>query len=546
MIWQVDDDPRLIDQVPPWIRAAGRISLRLAIIALVLFVMVLVYYWMQASRFNLSEINALPERTLLLDRDGQELGAIHGVRRRVITYEDLPTHLTKALQVREDRQFRNHGGVHLRGVFRAALRNLKDGKMTQGASTLTMQLARNTYELRANSLNRKFLEAALAFRIEANFSKEEIITAYLNRIYFGAGAYGIEQASRSYFGKPTAELSLPEAALLVGIIRAPHDFSPRNDPAAALRERDSVLTNLREDGYLTPEELARYQAEPLTLSVLSESQTDAIRCVRRHLNELLDRNDFATGGLTVTSTISTQLQLATRQGLDGILRQYPGLQAGLVAIDPATGAIRVTITARDPDSSQFNRAFDTRRQLGPVFQPFLYAFSAERGHLPIPGQPIQTARQLPAGEVVRLSERLGLQGPFTTGDELARGNLQATPLEMATALMPLANEGTSPATFLVSKLTDSQNRLLFEQKITPRAVLDSFAAKTPFEMTREQTWASLNNPGTDLWGLHTSRDLTIALWIGYDEPAAIPESEALANQVKAFLASVARIESLRP
>lgn len=545
MTWQEDDEPRLIDQIPPWLRAAGRLSLRLALIALFFLVMAMVYYWIRASRYDLEEVTAMQERTLLLDRDGQELGAIHGIRRRIVTYQELPPHLTQALITREDKQFRKHGGVHLRGVLRATIRNLKDGEMTQGASTLTMQLARNTFELRANSLNRKFLESALAFRLEANFSKEEILTAYLNRIYFGSGAYGIGQASRSYFGRETSELTLPEAALLVGIIRAPHDFSPRNDPAAALRERDTVLRNMRRAGYLEGDELERSLATPLALIEARESKTDAIRCVRRHLNELLDRSDFASGGLTATATIDSQLQDIARQGLDRILLKHPQLQAGMVAIEPSTGAIRATITARDPDSSQFNRAFDTRRQLGPVFQPFLYAFSAERGRLPIPGQPIQTARQLPDGEIVRLAERLGLRGPFTKGDELARGNLQATPLEVATALLPLANEGLSPSTFLISRLADSDGEVLFQQRNSKKPVLDPFAARSPFEITGEQTWVALNNPGTDLWALHSSSNLSIALWIGYDDPAAIPEVQILTSQIEAFLESLARIDRSR-
>lgn len=545
MSWQEEDEPRLIDQIPPWLRALARLALRLGLIALFLFVMAVVYYWLRAARFDLEKVTTMQERTLLLDRDGRELGAVHGIRRRMVSYEEIPAHLVRALMVREDKQFRKHGGVHLRGVLRATARNLKDGEMTQGASTLTMQLARNTYELRANSLNRKLLETAVAFRIEASFSKDEILTSYLNRIYFGAGAYGIGQAARSYFGKEPSELTLPEAALLVGIIRAPHDFSPRINPTAALRERDSVLAQMAEEGDFGSQELARYQATPLILAEAQEHKTDAIRCVRRHLNELLDRNDFATGGLTVTATIGSELQDITRQGLDRILGRFPKLQVGLVAIDPATGAIRAAITARDPHSSQFNRAFDTRRQLGPVFQPFLYAFSAERGRLPIPGQPIQTARQLPTAEIVRLSERLGLRGPFTTGDELARGNLQATPLEVATALLPLANEGSSPVTHLIERLADSRGNLLFEQTIKQRQVLDPFAARSPLEITRTATWASLNNPATDLWALHSGPDLAIALWVGYDDPAPIPESEALVAQLQVFLQSLARIEQER-
>jgi penicillin-binding protein 1A len=541
MTWLDDDEPRLIDQIPPWVRASGRLALRFALIALFLVAMTAVFYWITASRYDLSKVKSMPERTLLLDRSGRELAALHGERRRKITYQDIPPHLIRALMTREDKQFREHGGVHLRGVARAAFRNLLAGEMSQGASTLTMQLARNTFELRADSLHRKFLETALAFRIEGQFSKNEILTAYLNRIYFGSGAYGIGQAARTYFGKEVEDLTVPEAALLVGIIRAPHDFSPYNDREAALRERNDVLANMVTDGYLSQQQSADYQKATLHLMPERSSQTDAIRCARRHLNELLDHSDFATGGLTATSTIDSLLQKAAREGLEQILESHPGLQAGLVAIDPKTGAMRATITARDPKSSQFNRAFDIHRQLGPVFQPFLYAFSAERGRLPIPEQPIQTARQLPDGEVARLAKRLGFHGPFTSGDELARGNLQATPLEVATALIPLATGGETATTFLISKLVDSEGKILFEHQIDRRPVLDSLAAEAPLDITGQSTWAALNNPGTDLWTLHASPDLTAALWLGHDDPKTLTKTSTLAQQTQAFLQTLARI-----
>lgn len=541
MTWQEDDEPKLREQIPPWASAFMVLFLKLSLVGLVLGILVLVAYGVLASRFDLEEVVAMPERTLLLDREGRELAAIHGSRRRLITHEQIPQSLIDALTVREDQAFFRHHGVHFRGVFRAAIRNLTDGQVTQGASTITMQLARNTFEIRDLSLHRKLLEAALSFRIEANYSKDEIITAYLNRIYFGAGAYGIEQAAQSYFGKKTSELTVAEGALLVGIIRAPHDFSPRNDLTAALRERDQVLLRMAEEGKLSPSSRDEALKAPIHLLPPRESQTDAIRCARRHLNELLDRSDFLSGGLTATSTIDRDLQAVARQGIDELIGPHPSLQGALVAIESTTGAIRAVITARDPMSSQFNRAFDTRRQLGPVFQPFLYAFSAERGRLPIPGQPIQTARQLPEGEVERLAQRLGLTGPFSRGDELARGNLQTTPLEIATALTALSNQGKKPHTYLIEELLDAHGNPLFQQQSNYKLVLDSFAAQTPFDLTGQSTWTSLNNPGTDLWCLHSDGDLSVALWLGFDDPASLPDAENLQAGASALVDVLGRL-----
>lgn len=545
MTWLEDDEPKLWEQIPPWVGAMARICLRLALIGLGLAILAAVTYWVWASRYDMSKVTKMPERTLLLDREGKELAAIHGARRRLITRKEIPQPLIDALTTREDQDFYRHGGVHFRGVIRAAFRNLSDRKITQGASTITMQLARNTYEMRARSLHRKLLEAAISFRIEANYSKDEIITAYLNRIYFGSGAYGIEQAAQSYFGKTTSDLTVAEGALLIGIIRAPHDFSPRNDRTAALRERDQVLRRMAEEGKLSAENRDEALSTVLHLLPSRESQTDAIRCARRHLNELLDRKDFVSGGLIATSSIDSELQKTARDSLTELLAPYPELQGALVAIEPKSGAIRAVLTARDPQSSQFNRAFDTRRQLGPVFQPFLYAFSAERGRLPIPNQPIQTARQLPTGEIQRLAKRLGLTGPFSEGDELARGNLQATPLEVADALTVLSHQGKKPNSYLIETLTNSDGETLFQQQIRYRLVLDAFAARTPFDIIGERTWASPTNPDTDLWALHSDENLAVALWLGFDTPAALPEPELLETGATALVSALGRLAEVQ-
>ncbi|MEM9079192.1 MAG: transglycosylase domain-containing protein [Verrucomicrobiota bacterium] len=535
MTWVEHDEPSWLDHIPPGIRAASRLALRLLLIILFLLALLALFYWQQASRFDLNDVTRMPERTLILDSEGRELAAVHGTRRRLIEKHEIPAHLVKALLAREDRHFFQHSGVHLRGILRAALRNLSDRELSQGASTLTMQLARNTFELRSHSLHRKLLETALAFRLEANFSKDEILTAYLNRIYFGSGTFGIEQAAKSYFGKTTKNLTLAETALLVGIIRAPHDFSPRNNPDLALRERNHVLNQLLETNNITSEQAEDARKAPLHLLPPRNSQTDAIRCIRRHLNELLDSGDFKRGGLTATSTINRDRQKQVRNSLDTLLAPFPNLQTALVAIHPATGKIQAIITARDPNSSQFNRAFDTKRQLGPVFQPFIYAFATERGRLAITNQPIQTARLLPETELARLAKRLGLHPPFPNREEFARGNFTATPLQAATALTALANDGTWVATHLISRLTDPKDQILFQQKTLSRPVLSPEATQAAFQSSGSSTWTSLNAPKTDFWALHASPELVLALWFGYDNPKIIPDSQALEKGSKRLI-----------
>jgi membrane peptidoglycan carboxypeptidase len=179
---------------------------------------------MLAMRFDLDEVAKLPAGTTFYDRNGVEIAAPGGSGRKLVKREDIPDFLVKSLRAREDARFFEHHGVDLRGLARATVRNIKDRDFTQGASTLSMQLARNSFDMREKSLHRKFLEIALTLRIESRYTKDEILTHYLNRIYFGSGAYGIEQAARTYFGKTTRDLSDGECALIVGIIRGPHIF----------------------------------------------------------------------------------------------------------------------------------------------------------------------------------------------------------------------------------------------------------------------------------------------------------------------------------
>ena len=224
------------------------------------------YAW-HASKFDLSETSRMPERTVLLDRNGIEIGTIHGANRRLVDYEEIPTFLKICLFAREDARFMDHEGVDFWGLARATLRNAKDLDFTQGASTLSMQLARNTFDLREKkSLNRKFLEIAITYRIESKFSKSEILTAYLNRIYFGSGFNGIEEASLNYFGRPTSRLTKGQCALLVGIIRAPHACSPWRNLEGAVRQRNEVLGRLITTDVITPEQADAIKSQSLVPS----------------------------------------------------------------------------------------------------------------------------------------------------------------------------------------------------------------------------------------------------------------------------------------
>ena len=230
--------------LPGCLHGPVKLLFQLAVAAAVVLAGIAFFYFMLAMRFDIDEVARLPAGTTFYDREGIEITAPGNNGRKLVTRGDIPDFLVKSLRAREDARFFEHRGVDVRGLLRATVRNVKDRDFTQGASTLSMQLSRNCFKMKQKSLHRKFLELALTLRVESRYTKDEILTHYLNRIYFGAGADGIEQAARTYFGKSTRDLSEGECAMIVGIIRGPHIFSPFRDLPAAIEQRDQTLKRL--------------------------------------------------------------------------------------------------------------------------------------------------------------------------------------------------------------------------------------------------------------------------------------------------------------
>ena len=391
----------------PWF---ARWPLRVGLVALaVLAALDLVYSWL-ASRYDLADLERMPERSIVFDRNGREMGRLHGENRIVIPLSQVSPHFVQALLAREDDRFHSHGGVDWIGVARALFRMAKDGAR-QGASTITMQLARNSFDLtRDKSLHRKLLEIALTRRIEANLTKDQILERYVNRIFFGTGIHGVERAAQLYFGKHAAQLRLDEAAMLAAIIRGPNRFSPFRHYDIAVSGRNMVLDRMVETGRVSPE--AAGEAKAAVTRVLKQPGPDreswAMDAIRRDLERVLDANDIEDGGLRIFTTIDAALQTAAEQTLARELdriEKLPGyehqthaafsrhlrsdpdatpsyLQGALVVVENATGAVLATVGGRDPDHSAFNRAILSRRQAGSTFKPFVYAAAVERGLLP--------------------------------------------------------------------------------------------------------------------------------------------------------------------
>jgi membrane peptidoglycan carboxypeptidase len=302
----------------------------LFLIASLSLVVLLRDYRHRAGMYELDRIADAAQRSIILDKNGEFHSYIHGENRLVVPLEKVSENFLTCLVAREDSRFWEHDGVDLRGIVRAAFTNLRSGKVEQGASTLTQQLARNTFQLGGRTYDRKLLEVFLARRIERQYDKKQILEHYVNRIYFGDGYYGVETASLGYFGKSAADLTLAEGATLAALICSPNRLAPTNNAAASKEERNLLLQRMADEGLLTEEEGAAAKAEPLhvedrkeTLRVQSDYVVDA---VNRELQTLLTPEVIAAGGLRIHSTIDPDLQrTALNAAKDTIIPQKRSL-----------------------------------------------------------------------------------------------------------------------------------------------------------------------------------------------------------------------------
>jgi penicillin-binding protein 1A len=389
-------------------------KLWLALTGFFVVVLVCLVYGFWASTFDLHQVQEMAERSTVFDMDGKVYSRLQGENRVTVKLADVSPYFLKALLSREDSRFYQHRGVDPLGIGRAIFRNLTHGSAKEGASTLTQQLARNSFPQglgSRKSMHRKLLEAFVAARIEQNYTKDEILEAYVNRIYFGSTVYGIETASTTYFGKHAKDLSLGEAALIAGIIRAPSHFSPLRNLKGALRERDTVLDRMAKLEKIMPAQAAAAKSAPVALAkkrAFSAQENYAMDLVLRELNEMLTDEQREDGGMKIYTTLDPALQKVAETSLNAELtkveqrsgykhpkkadfsaeakadeQETPYLQGAVVVIDHRTGGIRALVGGRDFSESKYNRAISTAsRQIGSTFKPFVYAAAFRRGLLP--------------------------------------------------------------------------------------------------------------------------------------------------------------------
>ena len=496
----------------------------------------------------------MPVATVVFDRHDAPAFTIFQERRYEVPLDAMSPHLVRAVRAVEDERFYEHGGLDLWRIGGAAWANLRSGEWAQGGSTITQQLARLSFLTPEKSLRRKLKEAFLAIRIERQFDKPAILETYLNKVYLGAGLYGVEAASRGYFDKSASELDLDEAAMLAGLIQAPSAYAPTTHPDRALERRAVVLARMAEAGMIDEATAREVAGAPLALADgFARERTGAYfkQAVARELVDRFGWDLVSKGGLRVFATLDPAAQRAAEQalvrGLDEIegrrafrhpKRGEPGvvaegrspdyLQGALVALDPATGEVRALVGGRDFDDSQFDRVTQARRQAGSAFKPFVYAAALDLGYSPatlVTGldRPIPTPEGpwLPAdghaGEVAmtmrtalrtssnraaaQVLQAVGIHQAVSYAERLGMtappvpslvlGSGDVTLISLTTAYGAFANGGLLQAPYLIRRVEDASGQVLMAAEPAPRRVVSE---QTAYQMA--QMLADVVNRGT--------------------------------------------------
>lgn len=462
---------------------------------------VLVYYGIQLPQMSEWAVPERPPNIKIVAINGEMVANRGDTGGETVELEDLPAHVPQAVIAIEDRRFRRHPGLDLRGLARATVRNITAGGLREGGSTLTQQLAKNLFLTHERSFKRKVQEALLAIWLEAEFTKDEIIELYLNRVYFGAGAYGVDAAARRYFGKPATRLSVGEAATLAGLLVAPSRLQPNRFPDAAHERAKLVLRAMVREGYIDQGVAQHHSVKPVRTIA-----PNRIGSENYFADWIMDRVPDLIGSSRRDILVETTLDLGLQWSGERIIRETLAAQGGalevrqgaLVAMDE-TGAIKAMIGGRSYADSRFNRAAVAMRQPGSAFKPFVYLAALEAGMTPetkrrdapitIDGwtprnysreykgvvslrqalsESLNTVaasltQEVGADTVARTAQRLGMTSPLAAHPSLALGTSEVTLLDLSGAYAPLANGGYRVEPHAIWRITDTEGNVLFER-----------------------------------------------------------------------------------
>jgi 1A family penicillin-binding protein len=475
----------------------------------------------------------------VLDQNGKVIGSLAIVRRINVPLDKVPKHVRQAFVATEDRRFFDHDGIDWRGVARSIVRNVSSMGVREGFSTITMQVARNSFLVQrysGRSLKRKLIELRLARLIEKELDKTRILEHYMNVIYLGNGVYGVEAASRDLFGKSVSNVSLAEGALLAALPKAPSSYTPRDHPDRARKRRDLVLSLMADQGWINREQQQRAAATPLRVAKTEwrPSQYDkygAIDAVRAFVDSVLP-DALKEGDVMIYTTLDARTQEAADKVIarHAVAIQNQGwgngerLQGALVALDPQTGDIRAIVGGRRARRGGFIRATDAKRQPGSAFKPFVYAAAMAGGLSPasvVDDEPVEVmigntpwipanyddnyqgrttlrralmfssnaatvriSRVIGEQNVINAARRNGITSELQPHPSLALGALEVTPLELVTAYAPFANGGVRVRPRLVTRITTPDGRVLWSQEVDRSPAMDPRDAYAVTSMLR--------------------------------------------------------------
>ena len=535
---------------------------------------------------NLPDVRVLrsyapTETTYIYDVKGVQLASLHDeANREVVPLSRISPNLKRALLAIEDDRFYYHQGVNLAGVGRALSANFKKGSVSEGGSTITMQLIKNLFLSRKRQFSRKLAEAVLSIRLEQIFRKDEILEMYLNQVYWGHNNYGVETAAQSYFNKHASDLNLAEGAMMAGAIAAPEKYSPFNNFKIAKQRQEQVLSRMVDLDWITPAEGKKAKEYKIKLGKIKTWQSSKLPYVTdaaiEELNQRFGRDTVRKGGMRIQTTIDYNFQLAAEKVVQNAYERLgrSKYQISLVAIDPRTHFIKAMVGGVDYKKSSFNRAMYANRQPGSSFKPFVYytafatgKFSPESTVYDAPvryrdgsgyysprnygggysgAMSIRTAlmnstnipavklgREVGLDKVIQTCRTLGIKSPIEPVISLPLGAAGVTPVEMAGAFATFASNGWQSETTTILRVTDSDGNILLDNTPQPTLVLDSWATaqinSTLQSVVSSGTGkaAAIGRPaagktGTtsserDVWFVGYVPQLAASVWIGKDD-----------------------------
>jgi penicillin-binding protein 1A len=441
-----------------------------------------------------------PPAVTILDRHGAQIAAYGGVGGEWVPFKRIPVNVTKAVLAIEDRRFYEHEGVDFWGVVRAVLVNLRHGDVKQGGSTITQQLAKNLFLTPDKTAKRKIQEAMLAYALERRLSKDQILEQYLNRVYFGAGAYGVESASRRYFAKEVQDLTLPEAAMLAGLLKAPSRYSPLNDPKVSAARTRQVLDAMVDADFIT-EAQRRGAGMP---KIASRAAGDSARYYTDWvMTELPQYVGEPTSDLTVRTTFEPGIQFSAQQALTDGLEKGGGdghVTQGAIVVMTPSGEVRAMVGGRDYQQSEFNRAVRALRQPGSAFKLFVYLAGFEAGYDPnsvmrdspvildgwepqnyseefrgpvtlrtafadsINTVAVKLANAADQSTVVEAARRLGITTKLSSLPSVSLGVTEVRLLELTGAYAAIANGGYEVRPYAITEIRDADGDKIYKRK----------------------------------------------------------------------------------